>query len=293
MDRRINDQGISLADKIRSLSYHLTKSCNYRCRFCYAHFYEVKENHLNLDDAKKLISLLFEGGTRKLTFAGGEPTLIKYLPDLVIHASDLGMTTVLITNGSKLNQEYLDKMKGKLDWIGLSIDSGKEDINRELGRGDGELVKRIIQLSQLIRENKITIKLNTVVTSLIWEEDMNWLIKKIKPRRWKVFQMLPIEGENDDAHDLLVTSKQFDHFIKNHKKSNPVAERNEDMKGGYVMIDPEGRFFNNDTGIMMHGPSILEVGVEKAFTFSNFSYDTFLGRGGIYEWDNSIISKKE
>lgn len=194
------------------------------------------------------------------------------------------MTTVLITNGYRISQEYIDSMENKLNWVGLSIDSGVEDVNVRLGRGTGGHVERTLRVAKLLVENNITIKINTVVTSLTWQENMNWLLDEIRPKRWKILQMLPIEGENDDASDLKVTPEQFNYFIQNHQKSNPTAERNSDMKGGYVMIDPEGRFFNNDTGVMIHGPSILDVGVEKAFEFSTFSYDTFLGRNGNYEW---------
>ena len=234
--------------------------------------------------AKRVIKLLYDSGTRKITFAGGEPTVISFLPNLIKYASNLGMTTVLITNGYRITQDYIDLMDNKLNWVGLSIDSGINEINYQLGRGPSGHVERTLRVAKLLKDNNIIIKINTVVTSLTWQEDMNWLLEETKPKRWKVFQMLPITGENDNASDLLVTPDQFTHFINNHKKSNPTPERNDDMKGGYVMIDPEGRFFNNDTGVMTHGPSILDVGVEKAFEFSNFSYDTFLGRNGIYDW---------
>ncbi len=280
----------NLSDKLKSLSYHITKACNFRCRFCYAHFYKVP-TRLNKEKMLQIIQLLMESGTEKITFAGGEPTLVPFLPELVNFASDIGMTTVIITNGSKINQQYLDLMKNKLDWVGLSIDSGKEDINLKLGRGDGEHVKKTIQTSKLLRENGIIVKINTVVTSLTWNEDMNWLIEETRPKRWKVFQMLPIKGENDNANDLKINDQQFKHFKHLNSKSKPVIESNNDMKGGYVMIDPEGRFFNNDTGELTHGPPILKVGVEEAFKFSRFSYDKFLGRGGNYKWKFKVLNK--
>ena len=41
------------------------------------------------------------------------------------------------------------------------------------------------------------IKLNTVVTSANAHDDMTKIVKKINPTRWKIFQVLKIEGEND------------------------------------------------------------------------------------------------
>jgi len=275
---------ITLEEKLKSLSYHVNKNCNFKCRYCYAHFNQNEKLSLRKDEMEYVIKELYEHGMRKITFAGGEPTLISFLPELVIFSKRLGLTTVIITNGSRINQKYLDRFEGCLDWLGLSIDSAVDDINKKLGRGKGDLVKHILKISELARKNDIIIKINTVITSLNYMEDMNWFIEKIKPKRWKVFQMLPIRGENDDAVDLCITNQQFNYFLKKHERNNPIGEANKDMMGGYVMIDPEGRFFNNNSGVMSHGPSILDVGVKKAFQFSKFSYDTFLGRGGNYDW---------
>ena len=44
---------------------------------------------------------------------------------------------------------------------------------------------------------KIKLKMNTVITNLNYKEDFSELIKIIQPRRWKIFQVLPIIGQND------------------------------------------------------------------------------------------------
>lgn len=38
--------------------------------------------------------------------------------------------------------------------------------------------------------------MNTVVTSANKSEDMTDFVRRLRPKRWKVFQMLPLEGEN-------------------------------------------------------------------------------------------------
>ncbi len=275
---------VELMNKLVSVNYHITKSCNYRCKFCFARFNQVSTNHLTLVDSKKIILLLSGYGTKKITFVGGEPTLVSFLPELVIYAKSLGLVTMVVTNGSKLTEEYLQKFKNSLDWIGISIDSSEEQISKELGRGNGDHVKKTLVNIKLIRKFGIRIKLNTVVTRKSWKEDMTWLIKQVSPERWKVFKMLEIKGENDDAHELNIEENEFEYFIKRHSELNPVIENNDNMKNSYVMIDPNGCFYNNSSGILQHGKPILDVGIEEAFNSSSFDYTKFIMRGGLYQW---------
>ena len=42
-----------------TVNWHLWKSCNYKCKFCFAGFEKVKTN-LDLEDGKRLIKILKE-----------------------------------------------------------------------------------------------------------------------------------------------------------------------------------------------------------------------------------------
>jgi len=81
-----------------------------------------------------------------------------------------------------------------------------ESVNKRLGRGNGNLITNIIHKSSIIKEMGIRLKINTVVSKLNYNEDLSWLIKKIKPERWKVFQILRIRNQAqkciDDVFEL-------------------------------------------------------------------------------------------
>ncbi|MGB1016821.1 MAG: radical SAM protein, partial [Nannocystaceae bacterium] len=208
-----------------AVNFHLYKPCNYRCRFCFATYRDI-QGRLDLASAFTLLRQLREAGTEKINFAGGEPTLHPDIGDLLEEARRLGFVTALITNGARLDG-LLDGHANAIDWIGISVDSGDEDI-RALGIG---------------------LKLNTVVTALNWQEQMHDLVRTIQPARWKVFQVLPIEGQNDgDVEPLLITTSQFRNFVERHtdltdEGFGPVAEDNDAMTDSYAMIDPLGRFY--------------------------------------------------
>ena len=61
------------------------------------------------------------------------------------------------------------------------------------------------------------------------------------------------------------------------------------MMGSYIMIDPEGRFFDNHAGEHHYSKPILEVGVEEAFSSVYYDPVKFLVRGGSYDYRKNTI----
>lgn len=304
IDTEKTDEMLTNSEKeyfLPSINYHLTKACNYKCKFCFARFNSV-HSCLEFEEAKKLITLFVTAEVQKVTFVGGEPLLYPHLGELIRYTKELGVTTMVVTNGLLLTEEFLRQYGPYIDWIGFSIESGYEQIEEALGRHPKKVshtysghVQMIRELVPLVKSYGIQVKINTVVTALNWAEDMNWLITELAPARWKVFQVLKIDGENDQEIDpLLITTKQFNTFVDNHKINNPIIERNEAMLGSYIMVDPQGCFVDNATGTLEHSAPILEVGVKQAFNQIRFDYTKFYQRGGLYKWDAqeslSIIS---
>ncbi len=271
-----------------AINYHLLKPCNARCSFCFATFRDV-HGQLAAEDARELITKLKEAGGEKLTFAGGEPTLHPDLGALVRHAKDVGFVTCVVTNGFRLDR-LLDDHADALDWVALSVDSGDEATQAGLGRGRGDHVARAIAYADRCHALGVRVKLNSVVTAATWWEDMTGLVRRVRPARWKVFQVLPIGGQNDGSvEDLLITEGQFRAFVERHahlapEGLAPVVENNDAMRGSYVMVDPLGRFYGNATGRHVYSDSILRVGVDAALAQVGFEPAKFDARGGRYAW---------
>lgn len=270
-----------------AVNFHLWKPCNYRCKFCFATFEDVP-GRLTAADARRVVDLV-AAHTDKITFVGGEPTLCPFLGDLVDSAHRSGLTTCIVSNGERLRPMIL-RHAASLDWVGLSVDTADEAISVEFGRGAGAHVGRSIELAQLARAHGILVKLNTVVTALNQHEDLTPLVRAIRPDRWKVFQVLPVAGQNDGkVEPLLIDAAQFRAYVERHahlgaEGFGPVAEDNADMTGSYVMIDPMGRFFDNVDGRLVYSPGILDVGVHEAFARVRWERESLVARGGIYAW---------
>jgi radical S-adenosyl methionine domain-containing protein 2 len=271
-----------------AVNFHINKSCNTHCRFCFATFRAVR-GQSRTAQSLAVIDALADAGCQKLNIAGGEPTLRKDLGQLLRHAKSRGLTTSLITNGFALDK-LLDDHAEALDWVGLSVDSGLESVQHQLGRGDGTHVANSIRLATRCRDLGLRVKLNSVVTALTCDEDMSALVRTIQPERWKAFQVLPIAGQNDGSvKGLLISADQFQAFVDRHahlatEGLAPVVEDNNAMRGSYVMVGPLGRFFGNATGRHVYSQPILDVGVDAALAQVGFVPTKFEARGGKYAW---------
>lgn len=283
---------------IPSVNYHLWEPCNMRCKFCFATFQDVKQTilpkgHLPKEQAIEVVLQLAEIGFEKITFAGGEPTLCPWLPELIAAAKEAGMTTMIVTNGSKLTDAFLEANKQTLDWIAISIDSLNEDTNISTGRaiaGNTPLTREYyFSLVNRIKQHGYGLKINTVVSSKNHTEQMNEFIRYAQPKRWKLLQVLPIVGQNDmNIGNFKISDEQFQLFLGNHKDlkdiTDIVPESNSQMKGSYAMVDPAGRFYDNTTGRHNYSRPILEIGSRLAIQQVNYDFSRFVSRGGIYNW---------
>ncbi|KAM0515748.1 hypothetical protein ACHAPE_005827 [Trichoderma viride] len=246
----------------------------------------------DISRAKRGLQLLQQAGMKKINFAGGEPFLYpKFLGELVDYCKeDLHLESVsIITNGSLVREEWVRQHAKNIDILACSCDSFDEDTNIQIGRGTGNQVEILYRIAEWCRESEIKFKLNTVVTRLNYEEDMNEHIHILNPFRWKVFQVLIVEGENDsektlrDARKFTITDEQFEVFCNkhNHHKSF-VAEPNRLMATSYLLVDEYMRFIDKDGNKLTK--SILDVGVEAAMQEIKWDEDAFQERGGVYDW---------
>lgn len=269
-----------------------------KCKFCFATFQDVKstvlpKGHLSRIDSLKVIDEIIKAGYSKITFAGGEPTLCPWIDELIIRAKKGGLTTMLVTNGARLSGKILNKVENYLDWITLSIDSINRETLIETGRSERNKPMNENEYLKIINEihsKNIRLKLNTVVTSINYKENLSQFVLKMKPERWKIMQVLPIKGQNDSlVEKFLIDQKQFQNYVLNNSSVTEngikiISENNDEMTESYIMIDPAGRFFDNANGTYNYSKSILEVGIITAFEEVKVKSEKFINRDGIYNW---------
>ena len=224
-----------------------------------------------------------------------------------------------------------------LDILGISCDTMYEDTNRHHGRKPkgtqtiplnnnsnsedthnlqstpsrqlSSQCQKLESISQLCQEFGVMLKLNTVVTKFNFNENIYPLINKIQPMRWKIFQVLPVEGENygigsnitqQNVIPLEITTNEFQNFCNRNiaNLNDPtiaIIEDNDTMRSSYINIDENGCFLDSSTGQKTPTRSIFEVGLNTAvhdlLSSSGGGFDkvAFDKRGGYYPetWSRS------
>lgn len=280
---------------IPTVNYHLIKPCNMRCNHCFSDFSELKKGQLSLEEAKKIIEEIAKiKSIRKLNFSGGEPTMFKGIDILIQLSKEKGFETSMITNGFILieNERLFDSLIPFLDILGLSIDSFNSESNLIIGRHVRKKtlsIDKFISLAEKCHKNKTGLKINTVVTKLNFNQNLANDLIKLKPKRWKILRMLPISSQNEKANDIIPSDEEFNAFIDINRDIaerngiKVVSEENFEMTGSYIMISPDGKFFNNIDGEHKYSEDyILDVGIEEALSQTPLLREVFYKREGDY-----------
>ena len=246
------------------VNIHLTEVCNYNCRYCFAHF--EKHNALSKEQWIKIIDNCSSSGlVKEINFAGGEPMLLPYLTDLAEHVNSSGLACSLITNASRMNEEWIIRYAGLFRTIGISVDSFVTETIKNTGRctasGKIQDADRYAAIIRMIKQYhpEVKIKLNTVVNSLNKNELPADFFneKSVVVDRWKLLKMTYFDDGCHDNSFLIVSDEEFNKFVKTnlealgvsdysnekvlyHTNDNMeiVAERN--INGAYYMIDAGG-----------------------------------------------------
>ena len=267
--------------KFRSANIHIYGKCNYRCEHCFDRC--LTKNYMRPSDWVDTLTFLKEYGVEKINLAGGEPTLYPFLDQMCYLVKGMGFKLSIVSNGSLITEDWMARMEGVVDWIGLSIDSIDEADEIQIGRGRGGHLENIVKVAEMAHRHGIKVKLNITVVRRSWMKDFRPFIEKVRPERVKCFRALTLKNANDDVPDTWsITDEQFEDFRRRHEDIGCIVfEDNEDMVSSYVMFDPMGRWMV-DSGyekrfisfeVLRREGLDREVDVEKYF-----------GRNAVYEW---------
>lgn len=233
------------------INLHFLDACNYKCKHCFGNKF-IKQLPLNdikktVDNAKRYFTEMNVIG--RINLVGGEIFLCTYLQEIIDYIYDSKIKISLVTNGSLLTKNFIQHNKNKIETIGISVDSTKDEINKQIGRKDnkGNILNsnKLIDICKEIKNNKIKLKINTCITALNVNEDFNYFYSQVKPDRLKIFQMKIVPGLNDDCQKIQITEEKFNDFANKHLEYNPVIETAQEMESSYLMINSKGNVLYN------------------------------------------------
>ncbi len=104
--------------------WNITRRCNLKCVHCYNDSGADKAaNELTTDEAKTVLDDLTQFGVPSVLFSGGEPLTRADLFELLSYAGQLGLRTVISTNGTLIDVVTARKIReAGVSYVGISID---------------------------------------------------------------------------------------------------------------------------------------------------------------------------
>lgn len=159
--RKVDDVPVTSGDEevIR-----LLEPCNAACDFC-ACIGVMPDYATSMDEIAQRIDEALARGRTRIVYTGGEPTLLKGLPDLVALAKDKGVGWVnLQTNGIRLAdaQRVSDLAAAGLDSILMSIHSHRAEVHDAVMKVPGALEAALAGMRHCIAAG-IQVNLNCVI----------------------------------------------------------------------------------------------------------------------------------
>tara|TARA_R110002126_G_scaffold185206_1_gene333715 strand:- start:194 stop:1048 length:855 start_codon:yes stop_codon:yes gene_type:complete len=276
-----------------TINWHILEACNYDCYFCYAKYSQKSIFSRCYAEILRELSTLnsrsidFLNGSSivegvRINFAGGEPFLEKNLGQAIAIAYDLGLRPSFISNGSLLTDDFIMKFGPMISVAGFSVDSFDDEQNRKIGRRDNrggqvgyERITDIFRTFRQVSPNTL-LKINTVVCRENVSEDFTFPLCELRPDRWKALRVIPIHGATGRG----ISDEEFSSFLDRHRDvpGKIVPEDNVDMHRSYIMLDPDGRFYQREGSDYLRSAPILDVGAATALQSVEFDAETYSSR---------------
>lgn len=115
--------------------WNCTKTCNLRCRHCYANSdSKIYEGELTFDETKEFIDDLSDFNVPVLLFSGGEPLMRKNFFDILDYANKKHIRSTISTNGTLLDRDMCKILKKlNVGYVGVSLDGIGENHDKFRG----------------------------------------------------------------------------------------------------------------------------------------------------------------
>lgn len=214
----------------------VTNRCNLRCSYCVLEDapHQLRAE-LDLEAKKELVSHLYHKlKFRRLTLSGGEVIIFgKHPPreciELLRHIrtfrsedpiKNLGIE--LYTNGTYLDENVVNEMKGVVDTVAVTVDSTEDSFLTAIGRNFGrykEYYKNIMNKCSLISQAGIELKFHSVISTknyLLLSNQVKDILNSLESAGgslscWKFYQYMSYDNpEKDNAH--AISTEMYEQF---------------------------------------------------------------------------------
>lgn len=257
----------------RTCIWELTRRCNLRCIHCENCCGERSARELAREQIETTAQGLATLGCQHVHVTGGEPLLHPKWEELCRVFARLGLRTSLITNGTLLDDEHLDRaIDAGVSAVGISIDGLQvthDSIRLRSGKGPSpwRLAMDAVERTQP--------RLETVVITAVNRRNLDELpalreaLATVGVKRWQIQLVIPVGRALQVAEPFVISPSQLEPLIAF------IAEARRDGKAPHIdTSDTIGYFTERELDVRGAAPkAALWTGCQAGIRSVAITYD--------------------
>lgn len=211
--------------------WNLTKACNLSCQHCYMDASEKAREEMTLEESISLVDELADLKIPILIFTGGEPLLSRNFYALAFHAREVGLRTVISTNGTLITTQVARLLaEAGIRYVGVSLDSA-DPKKHDAFRGAAGAHARALQGLKNARDAGLKTGLRITLTRDNWQDVPALLSLALQENipRFCLYHLVPT-GRGAEMAERDVTPEQRRSVIR------LLVEAAEELKGEDIEI---------------------------------------------------------
>jgi len=210
------------SNRLLAVRLETNKSCNLRCRYCYAQSGEDSANIADFNKLRSIVSEAKELGIRSVVvIGGGEPTLYPNFRELISYIDSLGIIPVIFSNTILMTQELAEflyehnaSVMGKLDSLKPEIQdylAGRKGAFQDLKKGLENLLTA--GFSEPSEPGKLRLGVSFVSNKMNLEEIEDiWHFCRQNNIFPNMEILTPTGRANDELEDKLLTPEEIKEY---------------------------------------------------------------------------------
>lgn len=144
------------------IHWEITNACNLKCKHCIIDAGQSLKDEMTTEECFDALEKMKQAGVEVICYTGGEPFCKKDFREILEKTISLKIQPQIITNGTLLNDDWIDFLYINNIPIGVSLDGYNEKTNDYI-RGEGTY-KKIVAFLQKANQKEMSISLYVTAT---------------------------------------------------------------------------------------------------------------------------------
>jgi MoaA/NifB/PqqE/SkfB family radical SAM enzyme len=228
--------------------------CNLSCPHCLD---DTSVPEAGPGTRRRIASLIGSSGILGADISGGEPLLLRELPELAAHLAAAGLATSITTNGWHLPRGAAG-LAGRVDAIRVSLD-GPNPASHDRMRGPGSFDRALAGLAAS-QAAGIPVQVHSVLmasTATHQAQRMVDLAARAGANGVTFLQMLPFGAGQADAPSEMLTDVEATGLVGGLRvpEGLDVRLRTREAAEGFTVVRADGRVWRNEAGALAIQPT--------------------------------------